>query len=57
MILRIKDDCIPFDPEERRMIADPEDGMKNVGIRLAYSCAKEVRHRNILGLNVLTLRI
>lgn len=57
VILRIKDDCIPFDPEERRMMADPEDGMKNVGIRLAYSCAKEVRHRNILGLNVLTLRI
>lgn len=57
VILRIKDDCRHFDPEERRNIVDPEDGMKNVGIRLAYSCAGEIRYANFLGMNVLTIRI
>ena len=29
----------------------------NVGIRLAYKLAKEVNYQNLLGLNVLTMRI
>ena len=57
VIMRINDDCLPFDPEERRQIADPEDGIGNVGIRLAYGCAKEIRHQVILGLNVTTIRL
>ena len=57
LILRIKDDCIPFDPMERRNIMDPEDPMRNVGIRMVYAMAGRVDHRNILGLNVLTLTL
>ena len=57
LILRIKDDCIPFDPMERRNIMDPEDPMRNVGIRMVYAMASKVDHRNILGLNVLTLTL
>lgn len=57
LILRIKDDCVPFDPAERRDIVDPEDITKNIGIRIIYSMAKSIQYQNILGLNVLTIRI
>ena len=57
LILRIKDDCIPFNPEERQAIMDPKDRMKGVGIRLVYQAAKDIQYQNMLGLNVLTIRI
>ncbi len=57
LILRIKDDCIAFDPSERKDISDPEDPVKNIGIRMIYAMAKSVQYQNILGLNVLTIRI
>ena len=57
VILRIRDDCVPFDPAERKDLVDPEDRAKNMGIRLVYRMAKDIRHQNILGLNVLTIRI
>ena len=57
MILRIKDDCQPFDSAERREIIDQEDMIRNVGIRVINATADEVEYQNILGLNVLTIRI
>jgi len=57
IILRIKDDCIPFDPADRLKLLDPEDITKNIGIRMVYGIAEEISHQNILGLNVLTIRI
>ena len=57
VILRIKDDCVTFDPAERQRTADPNDISKNVGIRMIYKIATEVQHQNLLGLNVLTIRI
>lgn len=57
LILRIKDDCVPFNPAERRDIVDPEDISKNTGIRMIYSMAESVQYQNILGLNVLTIRV
>ncbi|MBQ1477904.1 MAG: ATP-binding protein, partial [Erysipelotrichaceae bacterium] len=57
VLLRIKDDCIPFDPSERKAIIDPEDITKNIGIRMVYAIARKIDYQNILGLNVLTLHI
>jgi Na+-driven multidrug efflux pump/anti-sigma regulatory factor (Ser/Thr protein kinase) len=57
VILRIKDDCIPFDPEERVEILDPSDPVKGAGIRLVYKMAKDIKYQNMLGLNVLTIHI
>ena len=57
VILRIKDDCIPFDPSERRQLAEGDDITKNIGIRMVFRIARDVQYQNILGLNVLTLRI
>lgn len=57
IILRIKDDCLPFDPSEQQKLAEPEDLTKNIGIRMVFRMASEVKYQNILGLNVLTVRI
>ena len=57
VIMRVKDDCVPFDPETRRQLNDPGNRMKNIGIRIVYQSAQSVEYHNILGLNVLTIRI
>lgn len=57
IILRIKDDCAPFDPAEQQKLADAGDLTKNIGIRMVFSMATDVKYQNILGLNVLTIRI
>ena len=57
VILRIRDDCVPFDPAERRSMMDPEDPARGVGIRLVYGMAEHIEYQSILGLNVLTIRI
>ena len=57
IILRIKDDCVPFDPLERAKLFDPEDITRNIGIRMVSRIARDVSYQNILGLNVLTIRI
>ncbi len=57
VLLRIKDDCVPFDPGERRAITDTDDPAKNIGIRMIFKMAEDVNYQNILGLNVLTVKI
>ena len=57
IIMRIRDDCVPFNPRERLELTDPKDPMKNVGIRIVYQIAQSIEYQNILGLNVLTIRI
>ncbi len=55
VLLRVKDDCVPFDPEWHRMARGGEDPAANIGIRLVYGIAKEIDYRSLLGLNVLTV--
>ncbi|WP_408070867.1 MATE family efflux transporter [Butyrivibrio sp. JL13D10] len=55
--LRIKDDCIAFDPASRNGIDDTEDLTKNIGIRMIYKMANDVSYLNVLGLNVLAIKI
>lgn len=57
VILRLKDDCIPFNPSERQQLAAGDDPVKNIGIRMVFGMARDVQYQNILGLNVLTIRI
>ncbi len=70
VILRIKDDCVAFDPARRvggtsgseaglvPFSPDAEDDLaKNIGIRMIYRMTHQVQYQNILGLNVLTMRI
>jgi anti-sigma regulatory factor (Ser/Thr protein kinase) len=57
LILRIKDDCKPFDPASMKDLFDKDDPAKNMGIRMIYAMAEKVEYHNILGLNVLTIRV
>lgn len=57
IILRIKDNCKAFDPLERASIPDSEEKIGNVGIRMIRDIAKDMQYKNLLGLNVLTIRI
>ena len=57
IMLRIKDDCRPFDPVERTDLLNPEDPTRNIGIRMIGSIANDMNYQNMLGLNVLTIEI
>ncbi len=57
LILSLKDDCVPFDIEQRARMMDQEDVTKNIGIRLVSKIASEMHYQNVLGLNVLTIRL
>lgn len=57
LILRIKDDCVRFNPQERASQTRGNDIEKNIGIKLVMNVAKEVTYQSFIGLNVLTIRI
>ncbi|MBO7663475.1 MAG: ATP-binding protein [Clostridia bacterium] len=57
IILRLRDNCIAFNPSERVSMVNSEDPSRNVGIRLVYRLAKDVKYQNLLGVNVLTIVI
>lgn len=56
LVLRISDDCISFNPKQFAEMMDNSDPVKNIGIRLVASVAKDFRYKRILGLNVLTIK-
>lgn len=57
LILRIKDDCSPFDPTKRMEIFESEDGISNIGVIMIQRIAADMQYQSILGLNALTIRI
>ena len=57
IMIRFTDDCIPFDPKERQNMMTPSGSADNIGLRMVARIVKEESYQNILGLNVLTLKI
>lgn len=58
LILRIRDNCAGFDPVEYVQMMEQEDEAgRNVGIRLVYEIAEGIQYQNLLGMNVLAIRI
>lgn len=57
LLLRIKDDCRPFNPKERADMLEPDDVTHNIGLRIMSKVAKEMIYQNTFGLNVLTVRV
>ncbi len=57
VMLRIKDDCIPFDPVEFVQMTKEDSHFRNIGIRLVYALASDITYQNLMGLNVLTIRM
>ena len=57
IILRIRDNCPEFDPGKYHEAMQPDNTGRNIGIKLVYGIAKEVKYQNLLGTNVVTMRI
>ena len=57
IILRIRDNCRAFNPSEWIKVMEPGELGRNVGIQLVWQMASDVSYQNLLGLNVLTIRL
>lgn len=49
--VRIRDNSVPFNPNTRNTIFNPEDPCKNIGIRMISKLAKEMSYQNLFGFN------
>lgn len=57
VIIRIRDDCRPFDPKKWADIHNPEDPTAHIGIRLVRKIATEFEYVNVLNINNLIIKI
>ena len=58
IVMRIRDNCCAFDPYNRYLsLMEPGECGRNIGIQLVYRIAKDVNYQNLLGMNVLTIRL
>ncbi len=57
VVMTIRDNCKEFDPSERARINEAGAEGKNMGIQMIYNIADEVTYQNLLGLNVLTMKL
>lgn len=56
-IVRIRDDCLIFDPVKQVQLFSPDDKIHHIGLRMITSAAKEVRYTCVLKLNNLLIRV
>ena len=58
IILRIRDNCLPFNLLERYEMAQvQDDAAKNVGIRMVMKMCRDVQYLSIMNTNNLIIRI
>lgn len=57
LIIKFKDNCRPFNPEECDTIFNPEDPAHNIGLRIVRTVCKEMEYHALLGLNVFSIRL
>jgi Na+-driven multidrug efflux pump len=55
--LRIRDDCKAFNPKRWLSIHEPEEPWDNIGIRMVFGLASDVKYINLLGMNQLVIWI
>ena len=56
-IIRVRDNCVRFDPTEYLKLHQSDDPAAHIGLRMVMGTVKEARYINSLGLNNLTLTI
>ena len=56
-LIRIRDNCVNFDPTHYLELHRRDDPVAHMGIRMVMSSVKEARYLNTFGLNNLTLRL
>lgn len=57
VIIRLRDDCRPFDPKKQVEIHNSEDPVAHIGIRLCRKISTEFNYVNALKLNNLIIKI
>ena len=57
LIIKLKDNCKLFNPEQIDAIFVPEDPTRNAGIRIVRKVCKSMEYITLLGLNVLTIKM
>ena len=57
VIIRLRDDCRPFDPKKQVELYNPEDPAAHIGIRLVRKIATTFDYVNVLKLNNLIVKI
>jgi len=57
LIIKMKDNCKLFNPQDIDDIFHPEDPCKNCGIRIVHKVCKSMDYYPLLGLNVLTIKM
>lgn len=58
VFMSLKDDCMPYNPQERADFIDPkDDSPKSMSIRLFMGIVKETEYQLTLGINVFTVTV
>ena len=57
VIIRMRDDCRPFDPRKWEEIHNPDDPTAHIGIRLVHKISTEFDYVNVLKLNNLHIKL
>ena len=55
LMLRLRDDCVNFDPIKYMELHQDDDPIAHIGIRTTFKIVKDAKYINSLGLNNLTL--
>ena len=57
ILLRLRDNCVKFDPNDKLKMYSDDDPTKNVGIKMVSKIAKEMNYQTTFGMNVLNIRL
>ena len=57
LVLRLRDDCRPYDLTEQYKLLHPDDPFSHIGLRLVYASADDVSYSHALDLNNVCIRI
>ena len=57
LTLRIRDNCIRFDPKEYLRLSVQDYTSEHIGIRLVAGLAESVEYQNMFGMNMLTIEV
>ena len=57
VLLRLRDNCVPFDPHSKLQMYTGDDPLKNIGIKMVSKIAKEMNYQTTFGMNVLMIRL
>ncbi|MBR5340431.1 MAG: ATP-binding protein [Erysipelotrichaceae bacterium] len=57
VLLRLRDNCVKFDPHTKLEMYSNDDPTKNVGIKMVSKIAKEMNYQTTFGMNVLNIKL